>query len=97
MNISDDQQAPSENGGQLYFIKLTAPGDPNTVIGYAVAEQIDFVEKTIGLHGAAGEALEAAEAAFAGAPHALKAVALPKHGGDRQMAAARVGSGTNRA
>jgi hypothetical protein len=86
-----------EDGQKLYIIRLTAPGDPKTVIGYAMAEQIDFVPKREDLLGAAKEALEAAEQSFAQARHTLDAVALPPGKPTGVKMFAMIGSGRNEA
>jgi hypothetical protein len=78
---------------KLYIIRLTAPDDPKKVIGYAMAEQIDFVPKRDDLLGAAKEALEAAEQAFARSRTLLDTVALPQHKPTGVKMFALIGSG----
>lgn len=82
---------------QLFVIRLTAPGDPRKVLGYAMAEQIDFVADRPDLLGVQKEALEAAKQAFATQKDHLEAVALPKHKPGGVKIFAMVGSGRNRA
>jgi hypothetical protein len=93
MTLNDGKS--DDDGQKLYVIRLTAPGDPKTVIGYAMAEQIDFVPKREGLLGAAKEAFEAAEQTFARTRITYDAVALPhaKPAGVKMFAL--IGSGRN--
>ena len=90
-----DGRSDNDDGQKLYVIRLTAPGDPKQVIGYAMAEQIDFVPKREGLLGAAKEALEAAEQTFARARNTLDAVALPPTKPTGVKMFALIGSGDN--
>lgn len=90
-----DGKSDNDDGQKLYVIRLTEPGDPKKVIGYAMAEQIDFVPKREGLLGAAKEALEAAEQTFARARHTQDAVALPPTKPTGVKMFALIGSGDN--
>lgn len=96
-----DEDTADHGGGPkkppLYVIKLTAPGDPLRIIGYAMAEQIDFVPNRSDLLGVAKEALQAAEQTFARNKTFLDAVAIApsKPFGDKIFA--RIGSGENNA
>ncbi len=85
-----------DDAPRLYVIKLTAPDDPRKVIGYAMAEQVDYVAKRGDLLGAAKEALEAAEQTFAREKTTLEAVALPPHRPTGVKMFAMIGSGNNR-
>ena len=89
----NDGRSDDDEAQKLYVIRLTAPGDPNKVIGYAMAEQIDFVAKREDLLGAAKEALEAAEQTFARTKTFLDAVALPPHKPTGVKMFALIGSG----
>lgn len=96
MMPGDDKPAP-EDAPSLFIIRLTAPGDPKRVIGYAMAEKVDFVAKRDDLLGATKEALEAAEQTFAREAVFLDAVALPPHKDTGSKIFALVGSGKNNA
>ncbi|TVV75378.1 hypothetical protein [Sphingomonas solaris] len=92
-----DEQHGHDDDQPLHIIRLTAPDDPKKVIGYAMTQQIDFVAKRDDLLGAAKEALEAAEQAFARARTLNHAVALPPHKSTGIKMFAMIGSGNNNA
>lgn len=93
----NNEHSAHDDAQRLYVIRLTAPGDPNKVLGYAMAEQIDYVADRDDLLGAAKEALEAAKSAFSRSRQTLDAVALPKGpvAGVKMFALLGVGSSNN--
>ncbi|WP_156680620.1 hypothetical protein [Sphingomonas profundi] len=95
MTLADDK-TKHDDAPRLFVIRLTAPGDPKKVIGYAMAEQIDYVANRDDLLGAQKEALEAAEQTFARTREVLDAVALPPHKPTGVKMFAMIGSGNNR-
>ncbi|MET0269469.1 MAG: hypothetical protein ABW173_03470 [Sphingomonas sp.] len=97
MSFDKGGKSDSDEAQKLFVIRLTAPGDPKHVIGYAMAEQIDFVPKREGLLGATKEALEAAEQAFKQAKTIHDAVALAPHKPTGVKMFALIGSGENSA